>query len=696
MLRLAAVAIVLLFAMPVTGRAADAPAAPPGALRVLSDNAGDHVMHAAGQPTPVSRWDAADLLSLDVSEQAKTFTVVLGVKALADSTEPIVDNAYYTVDFTARGSFYRIHAAYNADSGTSYGYLQQKDPTYGYYTGSEGLPAIASPTNNTITFLVDRHLLVGVDGAPLLRGDTLSEFAGTGRTTGDDFANAFSGGTVSGLDLMPDNGVGTTPWVVLFGGSETGTVLAKIADPVRISNGEATTFLYEVKVRNKADHPDTIEVRTNSTPPNWTLTFPQKEVRLGDGEETTVPVLVTVPFQHIHGAYYSVNVTFQSRSDPLSHANIELGVRYTKVPQPAGHHNKVYWHTGSGAPFINTLETAEVPPDEKTSPPSSYTCGFSGGSASGEGQMVPLVPDLGIGVDVDMKGNGTAIVNLMSSTPSPGLYSVGGYFVVWYGDEAPSSCVYEAPKEAIAAMQRSAPLQMQANTPLQVTLPVRPLAYGDRLEYRPGIHMALIIAFYEEVSPPFFGNGLLSPPTVADGTLFQLPLAEYHDKVNQYFAALSGVDLYATGGQQQLVNPGKTALFEVTAEMAGKDGADFNVELAGTNVEWAHIVGDTTLHLSAGDKHVIAVAVTAPADAKVGSVADLTLNAVKSDDANVRSLIRLLATVDNAAVVPDQATRVSDLEGSANAKHTPDGGWLVAVALAGAVVLVRRRKDDQA
>lgn len=670
----------------------------PTTLIVLEDAAGDNSVRPADQPTPVAPWPHSDLVSLTVSEQPRDFTFVLKVAGLGDQDEPLADTAAYWMEFTAGGAAYRARAVYQPDNGGTAAFLQSRDGDRDFYRGSEPLNASVDVAAATVTVGIPRSLVPNLDGAPLLKGEVLDGFAVTAATVGDNLVRGLSYGTTTTGDAMPDSGTGTIKWVVRHGGSQAGTVFAAIKQPVRVSNGEATTFLYEVTVHNRATRPDTIEVRANTTPPLWTLTFPQKEVRIDAEGKAEVPVLVTVPFNHVHGRYESANLTFQSRSDPLSRGSAEIGIRYTKVPQPAGHHNMLYWHSGNGAPFVNTLDNDTIPGDEQQSTPSSWTCSFSGGGASGQGRNVPLVPDLDLGIDVDLEAVGEATVTVQSSAPSPGLHSIGGFVVVWYGDQMPSSCAHEPPEEAVMVIERSAPLELEANTPLQVKLPITPLAYGDRLEHEGDIHMGLVWVVFNDVETPFTGlggltglTGVSTSPVILDGSVFRLPLSEYHDKVNQYFAALSGVELYTTGEQQLQVNPGKTAIFEVNAEMVGEQGADFALELAGLNTEWARIVGATTISLGPRETKTITVAVTPPATASPLTVADLTLHAVKQGDDNVRSLIRLLATVTTEADVPDQASRVADLDGQQKSSPGP-AALMVGGALLLAMVVRRSRR----
>jgi hypothetical protein len=67
------------------------------------------------------------------------------------------------------------------------------------------------------------------------------------------------------------------------------------------------------------------------------------------------------------------------------------------------------------------------------------------------------------------------------------------------------------------------------------------------------------------------------------------------------------------------------------------------------------------------------------------------LHAVKTDDPNVRSLIRLLATVDTSQDHPDEADQVEGLSDSLTGKDAPALPWVGTLA-ALAFIAIRRRR----
>lgn len=663
--------------------------AAPDLLRVAEDPEGDSEVTAGGQGTGQDRWAASDLVALDVAEDAQGLRLTLSVRGLGAETTTLVDDVDYTLDLMAGDAPYRIEAYYIAEDGLAFAtWCAPGDGPF--YRCFEELAVALDAAAGTFTFTVPHALLVALDGSQLLRGDAVSAFTVQAQSRGASVVAAETAGAVDSRDRMPDTGVSAVAWAIRTGVAQTGHLVLGSPSPVRVSNGEATTILFEVDIKNTLDRRDTALLAASGTLDIWVVTFPVEEVRIEAGETATVPVLVTVPFNHQHGTFHPFNVTATSRSDPLAVGQITLGIRYTRVPQPAGHHDTLWLHQ-QGSYYVNTLEEEEIPSDEDASGGLGGGCSFSGGSVSGSSELVSLVPRLDLGLDAAMERTGLARLQLRSDTPVLGTASVGGYFVTWMDDEYPETCVYEAPPTTVMAIERSAPLTMEADTPITVELPIRPLPYGDRIEFDPRLNFGLVLVVYEESGSQPVCCFDVGAPVFMEGSSFQLPLDEYHDPVDEYFSTLSGIDLAATSEQQRLVNAGETAVFRVEAQNIGTKSASFRLELTGSNTDWARILGDDHIAIPAGAIRELAVAVTAPAGASSGELADVTLHAVKSDDENVRSLIRLLATVDETADHPDDSDEVEDLDKDLTSADAPAVPWVAALAALAAVAARRRR-----
>lgn len=665
---------------------------PDGALRVLEDPGGDEDFTVADQHTGQTRWAASDLLALDVSEAVGNLRFVMQVRDLGSETTP-ADGIDYEVRFTAGGAAYGLRIFYSGD-GTTDGYFCAPDPDFGdFLFCSDSLTVAADATAETLAVDVPLGLLVPASGGRMMKGDRVEAFRAAATSLGGSLVAGYTLGTVDSSDAMPDAGTGTVAYTITSGAEQVGHILAGSVRPVRVSNGEATTLLFELEVRNTLDRHDTVALAVDGAPQEWVVTFPDEEVRIDGGGVATVPVLVTTPFNHDHGAYRAFNVTATSRSDPLAVGRVELAVRYTKVPQPAGHHDTVFLHGGTSGPFyLNTLETEEIPPGEESEDP-VFSGGCSSGSSNGNAmtELIPLVPPLQMGLDVDLAKTGLAKIQLTSEVPIVDGYSVSGLLQAWRGKERPSTCQTEPDATTIASLERSAPFSIDAGQTIVVELPIIPLAAGDYLPYGDGLNLALQLILWQEgpAHAPICCLGEDAPTFVA-GSTFKLPLAEYHDPVDQYFSTLSGVELFAVAEQQRLVNPGETAVFRLTAENIGAQRASFELQLTGTHTEWARVLGDARITLGAGESRELAVAVTAPSGSGNGEMADVTLHAVKSDDANVRSLIRLLATVDDSEDHPDDSDQVDGIDQSLRGQDAPALPWLALLA-ALAMLAARRR-----
>jgi MYXO-CTERM domain-containing protein len=661
------------------------------AVKVLEEGAGDAPVELNGQATPVERWPYVDLTGLSIEEGNQTFVLTMSVAGLAsDAVGEQLEYAYFYIDLVIAERPYLIDV-----------YYSPPDLAYAYWCGRDGsqyecydeLQVTVDPDAGTFTFRLPRAEMVAEDGSPLVTGDVINGFQVSSEASG----GLLAGGILSARDTMPDTGVGTIAYTVQHGLDQSGFVTLDSPTPVRVSNGEATTFLYELTVGNEADYRDTIELAAHGAPSEWIVTFPQQEVRLDGGERADVAALVTVPFNHDHGKYVAFNVTATSRSDPLSYSRLEMGIRYTRVPQPAGHHNTVWLHDDSGFFYINAIEEEEIPDDEVTSA-TSGGCGFSSPEGSGDSELFPLMPDLEMGIDTALDRTGTAHLVVQSSTPIQGTSSISGYFLVWDEDEDQyaETCAYQKPETAFLEIARSEPLQLEANVPKALDLAITPLPYGDRIDYAAGLHMGLLLVVWDEganaAAPINLGSTAGAGVTFVEGSSFQLPIDEYHDPVDEYFSSLSGIELSSTTEQQRLVNPGETVVFRLDAQNIGLQPASFDLELTGAHTEWARILGDTRIAIGAGETRALAIAVDVPDEAFTGEMADVTLHAVKADDDNVRSLIRLLATVDDTEDHEDEADQVDGIDKDLSDKDAPALPWVAALA-ALALVAARRRRS---
>ncbi|MCA1819432.1 MAG: hypothetical protein LC620_05190, partial [Halobacteriales archaeon] len=430
--------LALAVALPVPPvHAAEAPAA----TEVLTDAKGDVRLSAAGQggANPTPRLGQLDLLAAHVAEAETEFTFDFQVASLDDTTEPpLAESAFYVLHFLQGDVQYAIQAGRVKSQGTGvFAVLAQYDPALGRYYAIESVPITADAASGTFSIAVPRELMVDSHGSKPYPGTALSGFWAESQS----FLEVFT--TVPGVstnipppqvrDRMPDTGNGTTPVPILLGPVQVGSARLSSPMPTRQSNGEATTFLFTVEARNLGSHNDRYRLSGRNVPAAWKLTLQDDVVAVPADGVISMPVLVTVPFAHVHGSFQSFFLGLASTTDPASHAELELGVRYPKVPQPAGHHNTLYLHSAKwtddptvavyAAVFAFNTEYAWMNPLEQQDGDASVPVPSDGTFDAGA-QLpgtfrwtVPLAPDLAIGMDFDMASLGTFSGSFESTSP---------------------------------------------------------------------------------------------------------------------------------------------------------------------------------------------------------------------------------------------------------------------------------------
>lgn len=667
---------------------------------MATDPADDNDIEEGSPAEQETAAEGGDLRAMYMGESADgDILVQLHLQDLSEPEESTLgtEYGYYTVYFSGLGKIYDLSIRYYPDRSADderriYAYLESRTPeccNFEYYGEVDIVDDLEA---NTFTATIPRSLLTDTNGRLVGPGSLFSQAYATSDYDTEESMATF--GLVRSEDRMPDSGVGTGQFETTYGIVSSGHLSVYSPLPLRTSNGEATTFLFQVEITNDGDFIDTVHPEWSGGLDAWTVTFPDGPVRLEPAESRALPFLVTVPFSHEHGAYHPFTVSFQSQADPEARGNIELGIRYTAVPQPAGHHPEVFLHAPGSEAFFNTVE--EYEPVEGEEPESnSYQCS-SGGAV---GQVVPLAPSLSMGLDFDMDAEGEATWLMTSDQDSSG-YSVEAYFVVSNGD-APSNCSIargDVPNGAVAMVQSTGPMEINGGEVVEFTAPVIPMEAGDYVEFHENNQLYLAIRIVDPSDDPsggFFGgpNAALSRPTWEEGSSFLLPLLEYHDDVDDYFSELSGIDLYVNRTQERYVNPGEAVIYRIQATNVGVFDSEFNLELTGTHTDWARILGDhKSIKLDAGESRELALAVIAPSSgAADGEVADIVLHATLDQDESIRSIIRLLTEVDTDADHEDESHLMDAVD--AELKQSPSASLALIPLLAAAVAVARRRTD---
>ncbi|MCA1811839.1 MAG: hypothetical protein LC623_07515, partial [Halobacteriales archaeon] len=693
-------------------------------VHLLDDNAADVKIDLAGNDQdPAGRWAAADLKALDVRETLDQVTFVLTVGSLSSNAEaPFAEDVRYTIGFRHLDQVYRVTLDRRVLYGPAqaFGSVSAYNPaTQEYEQVSPSMQVAQDLAAGTLTFSADRDLLVDREGDTPHPEVPLTDWQATsgGLLSGIRFGsfcptrtNCLPNPFPSAHDAMPDSGNGTLALTPRFGVAQSGHARLFSQVPTRASNGEATTIVYQVQAVNRGDGNETFSLAASGVPAGWLVRLPATRITVPANGTVQLPVLASVPFTHEHGTYQKFVVEMQSLSDARSTGRIQLGIRYSNPPQPAGHHNALWLHArsepqvtgnadldrllyGPSGLYMNALSNdpldahLDLPANNCGSdltPPQTHFC-----------WSIPLQPQLELGLDFDLQRAGTLTVPIQTTLPLLGARLEGSLAYIAQRDDAELDGVrfrgYEA--TAVATVLPRPPVDVPPNSEGNLlTADLVPTPEGDYLPYQKGAQLFLqleLVATGQQLFGGFLGD-VSSPSIQPGGTLSDLPLNEYHDIVAQVFSSNSTLQLLADGPQDRATNPGKTLLFNLTLQNDGPAGT-FNLELTGTHLPWARIVapGDQ-VRLGAGESVPVRIAVQVPGTADKGDTADLVLAATSAANLNIRSLARLFATVDTAKQYTDESPLLE--QAKAAAKGTPGvEALLLAPCLLALAAVARRR-----
>lgn len=662
------VAVLLLtMAMPVHAQAQAT-----GVPDLLQDARGDVTLTLAdGTKVPDGDTRAhLDLLALSATEAVDSFTFTLRVAALAAEQRPITGDASYYIRMAHEDAEYQVQ-------------IQRRGPLGGgpaIYTGSieeghkdhfgrvlEATPVIVNTGADELTVAVPRDRLLDLRGAAPFPGRSLAVHVVT--ASFPIFGNSEE--TLRVRDAMPDDGR-PAALPVLLGDIQTGDAVLAAPDPTRVSNGEATTHAFSVLARNLGANEALFTLSVEGLPSGWQVTVPVPLLRIPAGGEANGTVLVTTPFAHEHGLYRSFKAVLTKEGDAGSRGTATLGVRYTEVPQPAGHHDTLYLH-GRGASAgplgsqatINTLQ--DDPNDDGMPITGSASCS-DGPDLRRHFWLATLDPPLRMGLDFDLARTGTFEATVHAARPMLGARLSGHLVHEEFG--------------VLATIAESGPQDLQRDATMPVSLEVTPAPEADLVPYLKdkNIFLALTLVSGPGQVPPGFCPDVLSP-SILPGAALRLPLLEYHDPLPIPAASL----LEADGAVRRTVAPGSVVQFPIHVQATS--GGAVALDLFGVNSDWARLVGETRPHLDRGQSAQFAVEVTIPSGASASDRVDLVVQAVPAAGSEA-SFLRLVVEVDPAAAVVHEAL------GDGGGRASPGTGLVGALAVLVSAVAgsIRRRR----
>lgn len=632
-----------------------------GAALALDDPAGDVKTELAGQPASggEAAYPGVDLVGLTIREEAFSLVFTVRAAALQKAADPGADGVLYQTFFVHNGREFRLvqqmaFRGLNDNAFTSLAYRDAPDSDWSItWTGGSAIDEAAG----TLSADVGRDLLADRSGAAPYPGRKVEGVHVLAQSVLTDGALVF----VEGEGLLPvphrvtDSLPDTAPYPsfsLQLGIAQTGHARLGSEAPFRASNGEATTFVYEVVAHNLGAEEDTFEFGASGVPAGYTLTLPVPVLALPAGGNDTVPVLLAMPFGHQHGQLAAFVLELRSVRDPSAVGRLAMGIRFLEVPQPAGHHDTVYLHTSGGPEPLGALfgplgymNTLEDDPNDAGQRMCDRSLGL--GSVANPGTWhvswpFYLSPGLALGLDVDPGKVGHLRVPIATTMPALQAQLFANVYLEPPDGEdgVPAELVHIAgmPGTALADLPGGG-----ATTLFEGDL--LPAEAAPRLPYQEGANLVLWLTLQFK-GPNSFGAADEGACVLPGGSAV-LPLREWHDAVDEALAAVDGPTLRPLGPQERRVNPGEAAAFLVAVGNPLHETSRIDLELSGPNAGWA-ILGDRSLAVPAKGTHEARILVRAPPGAADGERADLVLQAYPRDDPSARGLLRLVAVVDGS------------------------------------------------
>ena len=676
--------------------------AAPAAVPLAEDAAGDVRLdaQATSQGAPPQISQSLDLRSLVVTEDPGSFTFTVQVADMKTGSDAAGhDGEDFTVTFThAKRDFQlrMVHQTLEGASDQSYGYLESRDNATQPWNIVQYVDTVAVDAKaETVSATVPRDALADARGAAPFPGRFLQGFSVHSSNLLTFYADM--------ADDMPDNGVAPGQVAIKYGIRQEGDARLSSDDPFRASNGEATTFLFKAQGLNIGDANDTYHLRVKEVPPGWSVILPQTFLEIAAGGSVEFPVVVEVPFNHAHGTTASFIVEMASGLDARSIGRIAMGVRYLAIPQPAGHHDTLWFHSraadqvsqalgtvfqgNSGAPYMDAMETLEGDANAALPPQSENTAIVGSTPLVGYQWCVPLDPGLQMGLDFKVGGAAHLQVPVHVTLPFNGAFLRAGLYLTPPDYPSYFGCYIGSESKLLGALNETAPQDLPANSDAVLQGDMTMFRAADRIPYVKGQNLVLQVEAWGVGASTFYGGA--AKPELIPGGQVTLPLLEYKDAVNQALTTGKGPALVPLGPQERLANPGATVVFplSIANEAAVPQTVAFNV--SGLRSEWVDPVADVDVPAHGVAKASITVRV--PADAKDGDLANLLVQAYAQDNATNRSILRLVVAVDTTATHADDAAAAP-----MPSKHSPPAGPATAallVALAGCVGSRRRGRS---
>lgn len=701
-------ALALLLAVPVS---LAQPAAPP-AGDLLSDAESDvRVETQAGpQDAPDQASVHLDLRSLTIQEEVDAFTFTVKMQDLkADAESTSEDGTLVDIQFVHEGRTFRILAFHQLPAvqgflGAALLYRDGDSGDWNQLWWREG-GAVRDVAADTYSVAVGRNDLADAMGASPYPERVFADLRVQSMNLASQFDFNFMGNSqqapVRIMDDMPDAGGQAATYPVQLGLVQQGDARLASDEPFRASNGEATTFLYQARGINVGETAGRFDLRATSVPAGWSVVLPVPTLEIEPDASVDFPVMVTMPFSHTHGKSESFVLEMVKTGDPTSVGRLAMGVQFLTIPQPAGHHNMLYFHSRSydafgdafgtvftgndGIAFMNTVESMDGDAGLALTPQGS-SWNMQGDQPQAEySWCIALDPALQMGLDFDRSGKGHLRVPIQTTAPLNGATLYATLQVV-PADTGRFGC-FRNESTVLGYLNGTTPVDIGASSQgiLEGDLDIMPEA--DVIPYAKGQNLFLYVEVRGVGAPNFFAAP--ATPRLMPGGQLELPLLEYHDDVEGVLTTLTETSITPLGPQDRLANPGATILFPLSVANQGDNAVIVAFNATGQNSAWATLPAGGAIEVPAHGTARADIVVKVPMTAKQGDVADIVVQAYDQANRTGRGLVRLLVTVETGQTLPDDSALMPQAD---PVKESPAWAPLsVVVALVAIAALLRRK-----
>lgn len=627
---------------------------------VLEDPAGDVA-------STLSTWnEPVDLRSLEIVEEKDEILFKLTIEDVEGSQEiPQFTNVNYRTEMKYGDVSWTLVLRKSVDLDMQvrwFGSLFNQDAQFGF-----GRSVSTAADGNTVTMTVPRGALMDENQQQLFRGRTLDDIKVSSSSRQINIGDVRP---TSASDFMPDDKIGIQ-WQAALGPKQVGDSFLYSNMPFRASNGEATTFAYEVSLLSTEDAPMTL--RIDNVPDGWNIILPEEEI---SGSDTTVPVLAQIPFRHLHGVTETFSLIAERGED---YTELQLGVHFLDPAEISGHHDTAYIHSAYGGEtsindvvklehsygFFSTDEDDEQATGQTIYPDQgSITC--EGGTYACERFWLYTPLFNGFDANVDEMGTMQVHVNFpMTAVESKAMI------------EITHGSAHDGFTEELV-FQGESELTGQVSGDVTYEIPLETLPYADRIDLARFQFLEIEVEImYQSVNQPA-NIGDETPLRVGiTGGFMQLPLNDYHDDVTAYFDGIPSLQLHVPE-EIKTVNDGETRLFPVHLQNIGTTELELHLELIG---EEATLAADEIMKVAPGEMVEIFVAIS-PEGTRNGDQTDAVLT-IHGEDTQEIVTLRAITTDQD---VPDDAEAAAELE----EQETPWPVLLTVLALVGTTQLRRK------